>query len=62
MANGTHKEFEGFWKTTFRISRDLKSLVGTGDPKQPCKKQSQTPSIGGPMILWQGGPLPNKWG
>ena len=28
---------------SLRISRDLKSLVGTGDPKETCEKQSCSP-------------------
>ena len=34
---------------SLRISQDLKSMVGTGDPREPCEKQSQTPSC-----FWEG--------
>ncbi len=38
--------------TTLRISRDLKSLVATGDPKEPCQKQSQSPLFWRVQWFW----------
>ena len=35
------RKLHEYLQPTLRISRHLKKLVGSGDPKQPCKKQSQ---------------------